>query len=164
MSEINNQTEANKRWQQENKERAKYLSNRSRARSFIKNQAKLEDLDELQNLISESKERLAKGLKLESESANLINQIKRPIINHKSSPHFVAGYFKQSPTFDRESPTTLSKIDGTYYTISEVDSLLKVISSNSENEYNLTFSIIKNVGEPMYYFSDLSGPINNDEQ
>jgi ribosomal protein S20 len=53
MTNKNPQTEANKRWQQQNKERAKYLSNRSRARSFIRNQAELEDLEELQQLIKE---------------------------------------------------------------------------------------------------------------
>ncbi|MEN2765851.1 hypothetical protein [Ornithinibacillus xuwenensis] len=50
---MNNQTEANKRWQEKNKDHAKYLSNRSRARSFIRNQATMEDLDELRNLIKE---------------------------------------------------------------------------------------------------------------
>lgn len=47
----NSQTEANKRWQEKNKEKAKYLSNRSRTRSFIKNQATLDDLKELKELI-----------------------------------------------------------------------------------------------------------------
>lgn len=47
----NPQTEANKRWQDKNKERAKYLSNRSRARSFIRNQATLEDIEELKQLL-----------------------------------------------------------------------------------------------------------------
>lgn len=51
MADKNSQTEANKRWQEKNKEHAKYLSNRSRSRSFIKNQAQLEDLDELRELI-----------------------------------------------------------------------------------------------------------------
>lgn len=49
------QTEANKKWQEKNKEHAKYLSNRSRTRSFIRNQATLEDLDELQGLLDERK-------------------------------------------------------------------------------------------------------------
>ena len=50
---VNKQTEANKKWQEKNKERAKYLSDRSRARSFIKNLATLEDLEEFKNLIEE---------------------------------------------------------------------------------------------------------------
>jgi len=47
------QTEANKRWIAKNKEHAKYLSDRSRARSFIRNLATSDDLDEFQNLINE---------------------------------------------------------------------------------------------------------------
>ena len=54
----NAQTEANKRWQEKNKERAKYLSNRSRARSFVKNQATKEDLEELEQLISDRRKEL----------------------------------------------------------------------------------------------------------
>ena len=49
------QTEANKKWQEKNKERAKYLSDRSRARSFIKNLATLEDLDEFEKLREEKR-------------------------------------------------------------------------------------------------------------
>ena len=54
----NSQTEANKKWQEQNKERAKYLSNRSRTRSFIRNQATLEDIDELQQLLDQRRESL----------------------------------------------------------------------------------------------------------
>lgn len=54
----NAQTEANKRWQEKNKEKAKYLSDRSRARSFIKKAATLEDLEEFQKLIEERKKEL----------------------------------------------------------------------------------------------------------
>ena len=54
----NSQTEANKKWQEKNKEHAKYLSNRSRARSFIRNQATLEDLEELEGLIVARREAL----------------------------------------------------------------------------------------------------------
>lgn len=52
----NRQTEANKKWQQKNKERAKYLSDRSRARSFIRNQATLEDVEELKKLLNDREE------------------------------------------------------------------------------------------------------------
>ena len=48
---INKQNEANKRWQQKNKEHANYLKDRSKARSFIKNKATGEDLKELLDLI-----------------------------------------------------------------------------------------------------------------
>ncbi|WEV60069.1 hypothetical protein OZX68_03855 [Streptococcaceae bacterium ESL0729] len=47
------QTEANKRWQEKNKERTRYLNERSRSRSFIKNKATQEDLLELKKLIDE---------------------------------------------------------------------------------------------------------------
>lgn len=58
MTDKNAQTEANKRWQEKNKEHAKYLSNRSRSRSFIKKQAQLEDLDEFELLIIERRQQL----------------------------------------------------------------------------------------------------------
>ena len=45
--------EADKRWSDKNPERRKYLSHRSRARSFIREVATMEDLDELENLIHE---------------------------------------------------------------------------------------------------------------
>lgn len=54
----NPQTEANKRWQEENREKARYLRNRSTARSFIKKQAMLEDIEELENLIEERRKEL----------------------------------------------------------------------------------------------------------
>ncbi|WEV44563.1 hypothetical protein OZX60_03755 [Streptococcaceae bacterium ESL0687] len=47
------QTEANKRWQEKNKERTRYLNERSRARGFIRNKATKEDLLELKNIIEE---------------------------------------------------------------------------------------------------------------
>ncbi|MGN7311436.1 hypothetical protein ACTHQ4_10060 [Alkalicoccobacillus gibsonii] len=49
----NKQTEANKKWQDQNKERARYLQNRSAARSFIRVRANLEDLKELEEMIKE---------------------------------------------------------------------------------------------------------------
>lgn len=54
----NSQTEANKRWQEKNKEKAKYLSDRSRARNFIKKSAQLEDLEEFKKLIEDRKKEL----------------------------------------------------------------------------------------------------------
>lgn len=57
--ERNKQTAANKRWQEKNKDRAKYLSDRSRARSFIRNKATEDDLKELEQLISERKKALS---------------------------------------------------------------------------------------------------------
>lgn len=53
MNDSNKQTEANKRWQEKNREHSKYLRNRSTSRSFIRNQATIEDLNELEQLIAE---------------------------------------------------------------------------------------------------------------
>ncbi|MFI3230761.1 MAG: hypothetical protein R3Y29_04330 [bacterium] len=47
------QTEANKRWQEKNKEKTRYLRNRSYCRSFLKNDATPEDIEEAQALIQE---------------------------------------------------------------------------------------------------------------
>ena len=44
---------ANKKWDDKNKERMKYLRYRSYAKSFIKNMANNDDLDELVKLIDE---------------------------------------------------------------------------------------------------------------
>lgn len=52
------QTERNKRWQEQNKDHARYLSARSTARSFIRNRATKEDLDELEQLIAERRQQL----------------------------------------------------------------------------------------------------------
>lgn len=54
--EKNKQTEANKKWQEKNKEKAKYLSDRSRARSFIRNRAELEDIEEFFQLLKDREE------------------------------------------------------------------------------------------------------------
>lgn len=51
--EVNPQTEANKRWQEKNRERARYLRNRSAARNFVKKDATEEDLKELESLIED---------------------------------------------------------------------------------------------------------------
>ncbi len=57
MSE-NAQTKANKKWQEQNREKARYLRNRSTTRSFVKNQATKEDIEELEQLIAARKEQL----------------------------------------------------------------------------------------------------------
>ena len=44
--EKNSQTEANKKWQDKNREKARYLRNRSTARNFVKKQATLDDIKE----------------------------------------------------------------------------------------------------------------------
>ena len=53
MAIINKQTEANKRWQEKNKEYSNYLKDRSKTRSFIRNKANEEDLKELLDLIND---------------------------------------------------------------------------------------------------------------
>ena len=50
--------EADKRWAEKNKEHRNYLSSRSSARSFIRNRATIEDLEELKLLIKEREEKL----------------------------------------------------------------------------------------------------------
>lgn len=57
-STIEQQTAADKRYREKNKEHRNYLSYRSTARSFIRNKATIEDLEELQKLINERKDSL----------------------------------------------------------------------------------------------------------
>ncbi|EPY2281822.1 hypothetical protein [Clostridium sporogenes] len=56
--EKSKQTIANQNWEKKNREYASYLKSRSSARSFIRNKASVEDLEELQKLIEERKELL----------------------------------------------------------------------------------------------------------
>ncbi|MGL5086718.1 MAG: hypothetical protein ACRC68_13520 [Clostridium sp.] len=58
MEELKPQTEANKKWQDKNKDYSNYLKSRSSARGFIKNKATLEDLEELESLIKTRRENL----------------------------------------------------------------------------------------------------------
>ncbi len=59
MTDKNPQTEANKKWQEQNRDKARYLRNRSTARSFVKKGATLEDLAELEKLIDERRAALS---------------------------------------------------------------------------------------------------------
>lgn len=52
------QKNADKKWRENNKEHASYLRSRSSARSFIRNKATLEDLQELEELIKNRKEEI----------------------------------------------------------------------------------------------------------
>lgn len=61
MEENSKQTEANKKWQEKNREHARYLRNRSTTRSFLRKQATLEDIEEMERLISERKKTLLLG-------------------------------------------------------------------------------------------------------
>ncbi|MSS77361.1 hypothetical protein HV819_02350 [Anaerococcus sp. AGMB00486] len=58
MNKNSSQTEANKKWQDKNREYTRYLNARSAARGFIRNKATLDDLEELRLLISEREEKL----------------------------------------------------------------------------------------------------------
>jgi hypothetical protein len=49
---------ANKKWDDENKERKRYIQKRSVAKSFIKKDAAVEDLDDLQHLLDERRNEL----------------------------------------------------------------------------------------------------------
>lgn len=53
-----NRTEINKRWQDNNKEHTRYLNERSRTRSFIRNKATKEDIEEIKKIIVEREEKL----------------------------------------------------------------------------------------------------------
>lgn len=57
MTEKNAQTEANKRWQDKNKEHAKYLQYRTYARLFIRKLATEDDLEELEKLIADRRDK-----------------------------------------------------------------------------------------------------------
>ncbi|KKF90318.1 hypothetical protein P7D26_10075 [Lactococcus petauri] len=52
--------EADKKWAEKNKEHKSYLKYRSTARSFIKNKATLDDLEELEHLIEKRENYLKK--------------------------------------------------------------------------------------------------------
>ena len=58
MTEKSKQTEANQRWEAKNKEYANYLKQRSAARSFIKNKATKEDIEEFRRLLDEREQLL----------------------------------------------------------------------------------------------------------
>lgn len=50
--------EANKRWIERNKEKAKYYNYRTKCRYFFKNMADLKDLDEMEQLIADKRKEL----------------------------------------------------------------------------------------------------------
>lgn len=61
--------DANRRWSEKNPERRKYLSHRSRARSFVRDVATLDDLNELAAMIDERKAELEKTTTQDCASA-----------------------------------------------------------------------------------------------
>ncbi|MHB9927950.1 hypothetical protein [Clostridium botulinum] len=52
------QTIANQKWEKKNREYASYLKSRSSAKSFIRNKATLEDIEEFRDLLKEREESL----------------------------------------------------------------------------------------------------------
>lgn len=52
------QVRAKKNWDDKNREHSSYLKSRSSAKSFVRNKATLEDLEELKKLIEERREQL----------------------------------------------------------------------------------------------------------
>jgi len=54
------QTRASQKWNKNNREHRTYLSVRSGAKTFIRNKATLEDLEDLEKLIEERKKELQK--------------------------------------------------------------------------------------------------------
>ena len=58
--ELKKQTISNKKWEEKNKEYSSYLKSRSSAKSFIKNKATLEDLEQLEEFIKKRREELNK--------------------------------------------------------------------------------------------------------
>lgn len=51
--------DADKKWRAKNPERARYLTDRTSARRFIRSRSTLEDLDELEQLIEDRRKELA---------------------------------------------------------------------------------------------------------
>lgn len=54
------QQKATKKWNKNNREHRNYLSKRSSARSFIRNHATVDDLNELESLIKDKKKEVSK--------------------------------------------------------------------------------------------------------
>lgn len=62
MSNVSeSQKRAQKKYDEKNREKRTYLSQRSTSRSFIRNKATLEDLEELEELITARKKALAEN-------------------------------------------------------------------------------------------------------
>lgn len=62
MSKVSDsQRKAQKKYDEKNREKRTYLSQRSTSRGFIRNKATMEDLEELEELIAARKKALAKN-------------------------------------------------------------------------------------------------------
>ena len=58
MAKTEAQKRASKKWEEKNREYSNYLTQRRAARSFIRNKATKEDLEELEKLIEEREKRV----------------------------------------------------------------------------------------------------------
>lgn len=59
MSKVSeSQKRAIKKWEEENKDKKRYISHRARARSFLRDHATLEDLEELEAVLLERRAKL----------------------------------------------------------------------------------------------------------
>lgn len=58
MTVSESKRKANKKWNQKNKDRVQYINKKSASKSFIKNLANQEDLDELKEIINIREEAL----------------------------------------------------------------------------------------------------------
>ena len=58
MAKTEAQKRASKKWEEKNREYSNYLTQRRAARSFIRNKATKEDLEELKKLIEEREKRV----------------------------------------------------------------------------------------------------------
>lgn len=75
------QAEANKRWEENNKERANYLKSRTAARSFIRRKATIDDFEEIASLANERK--LIKTVKYDKDKIDKLEKLVKENSNYK---------------------------------------------------------------------------------
>lgn len=85
---ITAQTKANKKWQEKNRERTRYLRNRSATRTFIRRDATYEDLEEIKSMIAEREKELAVGEYEKEGWLNIMNEEQFGIIKEKMEKAF----------------------------------------------------------------------------
>lgn len=59
MAQTEAQKAAKKHYEEKNRERTRYLTKRSNCRSFLRNNSTLEDLDEMEQIITERRRQLS---------------------------------------------------------------------------------------------------------
>lgn len=59
MSKVSeSQKRASRKWEENNKDKKRYINHRARARSFVRDVATMEDLDEFEQIMKERREHL----------------------------------------------------------------------------------------------------------